>query len=132
MGFTEIWTWRLDSTYQKDWGKNKFLKTCPVKYIHPYLRKKVQNNLLNVIIILFLGKGQFNKMKAIRNCTSRRCCHQKLCHIYFDWQHLWWIHRLYIRRKKEATPVHCKNWKQVSYKCMKIRMLVQNKFHPIV
>ena len=30
-----------------------------------------------------------------QKCTSRRCCHQKLCHIFFDWQHLWWIHRLY-------------------------------------
>ena len=54
-------------------------------------------------LFYFSGKGQFNKQKAIRSCTSRRCCHQKLCHIYFDWQHLWWIHRLY--KDKKVGPI---------------------------
>ena len=51
--------------------------------------------LLIVILLPFSGKGQFNELKDTDNCTTCRCCHQKLCHIYFDWQHLWWIHRLY-------------------------------------
>ena len=53
------------------------------------------NILLIVIFIPFSGKSQFHIKKGTENCTRRRCCHQKLCHIYFDWQHLWWIHRLY-------------------------------------
>ena len=39
-----------------------------------------------------------------QKCTSRRCCHQKLCHIFFDWQHLWWIHWLY---KWQLIKVRC-------------------------
>ena len=86
--------WNLD---MKAWLPISRIHSTYTQYvIHPYSRKKVGNNLLNIIIIIFSGKRQFNKMKAIKNCTTRRCCHQKLCHIYFDWQHLWWIHRLYI------------------------------------
>ena len=33
---------------------------------------------------------------------TRRCCHQKLWHIYFDWHHLWWIHRLYKYQTKKV------------------------------
>ena len=38
----------------------------------------------------------------MENCTSRLCCHQKLCHIFFDWQHLWWVQRLYVYQTKRV------------------------------
>ena len=37
------------------------------------------------------------KNTMVESCTLCWCCHQKLCHISLAWQHLWWIHQLYIQ-----------------------------------
>ena len=74
-----------------------------------FVRKGVKH-LLIVIFFPFLGKSHW----AIENCTTRRCCHQKLCHICFDWQHLWWIHRLYQRISNKKGGALLMIWKVFS------------------
>ena len=61
---------------------------------------------------------------------TRRWCHQKLCHIYFDWQHLWWIHRLYKYQTKKGGPLHhewiiIQSTLEMEKKCQNIPLLRQ-------
>ena len=97
--------------------------SCFTKH-NPYLTpKSIPQFSMEVYIFIFLT-GRFFRMYLIlwivswnsfekhvsnktfwkKMGTLRRCCHQKLCHISLDWQHLWWIHRLYKTSTIQGKP----------------------------
>ena len=77
------------------WGWHVSTIFCNLFYVYLFLGKTTYYFLKKIPLTENVSEKHISNTSSGVLCTICGCCHQKLCHIFFDWQHLWWIHRLY-------------------------------------